>query len=183
MRPNPVSAWRSGLNDTMRTQLASAIERYLKILADHGFILDAECDGFIKEPVHGVYMILSYAMATIDPDFPRVDRLQSTLGPGETLDRLEAQLIEFAGVLEALCAVYQASTGIDPIQEPADPTGGRIAVALVGVDIAIERLRADAAAGGDQPADTAIRALAELRAEGDTAAMTRHLALRLAVRQ
>lgn len=169
------------MND-LHTQLAAAIERYLEILADHGFILDAECDGFIKEPVHGVYVILFYAMETIDPDFVRVDRLQRTLGPGETLDRLEAQLIEFGGVLEALCAVYQASTGVDPIQQPEDPTGGRIAVALVGVDIAIERLRADAAAGGDQPADTTTHALAKLRAEGDTAAMTRHLALRLAAR-
>jgi hypothetical protein len=167
----------------VRTELASAIERYLKILADHGFILDAECDWFIKEPVHGVYTILFYAMETIDPDFPRVDRLQSTLGPGEELDRLEEQLVEFSAVLEALCADYQTATGIDPIREPADPTGGRIAVALVGVDIAVERLRADAAAGGDQPADTASRALAELRAEDTGSAIQRHLALRLAARQ
>lgn len=167
----------------MHTQLASAIERYLKILADHGFILAAECDSFIREPVHGVYVILFYAMETIDPDFPRVERLQSTLGPGEDLDRLEDQLVEFTAVLEALCATYQAETGIDPIQEPKDPTGGRVAVALVGVDIAIERLRAEAATGDGRSTDTAIRALAELRAEDDGSAMNRHLARRLAERQ
>jgi hypothetical protein len=171
------------VNETFHTHLAAAIERYLEILADHGFILEAECDSFILEPVHGVYAILFYAMQTIDPDFPRVERLQSTLGPDEDLDRLEDQLVGFTAVLEALCADYQASTGIDPIQEPDDPTGGRVAMALVGADIAIERLRAEAAAGGERPAETALSALAELRAEDDASAMNRHLALRLDARR
>lgn len=96
---------------------------------------------------------------------------------------LEDQLVEFTAVLEALCAAYQAATGIDPIQQPKDPTGGRIAVALVGVDIAIERLRAESATAGERPADAARRALAEPRAEDDASAMKRHLALRLAARQ
>lgn len=171
------------MNDTVHTQLAAAIEQYLGILADHGFILDAECDSFIQEPVYGVYTLLLMAIQTIDPDFPRVERLQSTIGPDETLDRLEDQLVGFSAVLEALCAKYQASTGIDPIQEAKDPTGGRVAVALVGADIAIERLRAEAAAYGGEQADTASRALAELRAEANASAIERHLALRLATRR
>lgn len=170
------------MNEALHTELAAAIERYLMILADHGFILDAECDGFIKEPMHGVYTILFHAIQTIDPDFPRVERLDSTLDPGETLERLESQLVQFGGILEAFCANYQSLTGVDPIKQAEDPTGGRVAVALVTIDIAIERLRAQAATYGEAPQDTAGSALAELRAEDNASAINRHLAIRHAAR-
>jgi len=170
------------VNDTLHTQLAAAIEQYLTILADHGFILDSECDWFIKEPVHGAYVILLLAIQTIDPDFPRVERLRSTLGPGEELDRLERQLVRFSVVLEDLCADYQALTGVDPIQETSDPTGGRIAVALVTIDIAVERLRAEAAAYREGPAGSAGNAVAELRAQDTASAIERHLSIRRAAR-
>ncbi|MEI7715117.1 MAG: hypothetical protein WCI78_03370 [Mycobacterium sp.] len=170
------------MNDDLHTQLAAAIEHYLTILADHGFIVDAECDPAIKGPLHGVYVILYYAIQTIDPDFPRVEKLPSTLGAGETLERLEEQLVDFTAVLEGICDNYQASTGVDPLRETEDPTGGRVAVALASTDIAIELLGAQDAACGPGSTAAAKSAFEKLKAEGDTAAIERHLATRLAGR-
>jgi len=170
------------VKDGIHAQLAAAIEQYLKILADHGLIVDAECDPAIKGPLHGVYVILYYAIQTIDPDFPRVEKLPSTLGSGETLERLEEQLVEFTAVLEGICDNYHASTGVDPLLDPKDPTGGRVAVALASTDIAIELLRAQDATYGPGATAAAKSAFAKLKAEGDTAAIERHLATRLAAR-
>jgi len=172
-----------GLDDALRLGLAAAIDRYLSILADHGFILDAECDFFIRGPMHGAYTILLHAMQTIDPGFPQIERLDSTLGPGETLQRLESHLIEFGKILEAFCTHYHAATGIDPIQQSEDPTGGRVAIALVTTNIAIERLRAQTATYSADQSDTAISVRDDLRAEDNTSAINRHLAMRRAARR
>jgi len=170
------------VSDDLHAQLAAAIERYLEILTDHGLILDAECDSFVQEPVYGVHTVLADAMQILDPDYPRTDRLQSTCGPDETHDRLEAQLIEFVDTLAAICANQQASTGVDPFTAIDDPTIGRVAVALLSSEIAVERLRGQAAAHGQELAGPASRALAELEAEDPAAAIERHCLTRLAVR-
>ena len=116
------------------------------------------------------------------PRFPRVEKLPSTLGAGETLERLEEQLVDFTAVLEGICDNYQASTGVDPLRETEDPTGGRVAVALASTDIAIELLGAQDAACGPGSTAAAKSAFEKLKAEGDTAAIERHLATRLAGR-
>ena len=82
------------MHDDLKAPLAAAIDRYVQILADHGLILDAECTEFITEPVYGAYVFLSRAMHAIDPSYPRIDRIHSPVGPGETHERLEGQLAE-----------------------------------------------------------------------------------------
>jgi len=155
--------------------LAEAREAFQRIVDDHVLIIRAELDTFVRRPMMGALVMLREATVGPSGDCTEKGRLRPIGNVnGATHITLERRLNMLGNLVERACDDYQAHTGIDPRTTSTDWVGQRIGMTLFALDMAVERLQAQAVFGGRCQADSSAYTLAELLLEPEDDAMERH---------
>lgn len=156
-------------------ELTEVCEAFQGIIDDHVLVIRAELDAFVRRPMMGALVLLREVAARGNADRTGKGRLRPIGNvSGATHTTLEQRLTALGQRIELACDDYQAHTGIDPRTTSTDWAGQRIGMALLALDMTVERLRAHAALRGHRQADPWAYTLAELRSEPEGGAIERH---------